>query len=96
MAHKKTLTLDNFCSMKHGIVSFSGNTFHGVTDTVLDSLGRQRQVSVSVPSFLSLVEILKNCELCAVVPKKLIEDIDGLTTASRRLSCHSKFQGSIK
>ncbi|WP_444946357.1 LysR family transcriptional regulator [Microbulbifer sp. VTAC004] len=80
MAGKK-LTVGNFCSMKHGIVSFSGNAFHGVTDTVLDSLGRHRHVSISVPNFLSLIEVLKNCELCAVVPRKLIIGIDGLATA---------------
>ncbi|MFA0810049.1 LysR family transcriptional regulator [Microbulbifer epialgicus] len=79
-AHKNTLTLDEFCSLKHGIVSFSGNTFHGVTDTVLNSMGRHRQVTISVPSFLSLIEILKNCELCAVIPKRLICGIDGLAT----------------
>lgn len=73
------LTLDQFCSLKHAIVSYTGGAFTGTTDKVLSDLGRERQVVLSIPSFLSLVDILKNSDLCAVVPKRLVRNFEGLT-----------------
>ncbi|MBF9003204.1 LysR family transcriptional regulator [Vibrio nitrifigilis] len=77
-----TLTLEQFCSIDHAIVSYVGGAFEGMTDQVLHSLGKQRRVVLSVPSFLSLVNILKNSDLCAVVPRRLITNIQGLTTVN--------------
>ncbi|WP_017385280.1 LysR family transcriptional regulator [Acinetobacter baylyi] len=45
------LTLDQFCSLKHAIVSYTGGAFTGTTDKVLSDLGRERQVVLSIPSF---------------------------------------------
>ena len=77
-----TLTLEQFCSIDHAIVSYVGGAFEGMTDQVLRSLGKQRRVMLSVPSFLSLVNILKTSDLCAVVPKRLITNVQGLTTVN--------------
>ncbi len=77
-----TLTLEQFCSIDHAIVSYVGGAFEGITDQVLRSLGKQRRVVLSVPSFLSLVSILKTSDLCAVVPKRLITNVEGLTTVN--------------
>ncbi|XAW87914.1 LysR substrate-binding domain-containing protein [Vibrio sp. CDRSL-10 TSBA] len=77
-----TLTLEQFCSIDHAIVSYVGGAFEGMTDQVLRSLGKQRRVVLSVPSFLSLVDILKTSDLCAVVPKRLIKNVQGLTTVN--------------
>ncbi|ELV8684284.1 LysR family transcriptional regulator [Vibrio fluvialis] len=77
-----TLTLEQFCSIDHAIVSYVGGAFEGMTDQVLRSLGKQRRVVLSVPSFLSLVNILKTSDLCAVVPKRLIKNVQGLTTVN--------------
>ncbi|SDH59773.1 transcriptional regulator, LysR family [Vibrio xiamenensis] len=77
-----TLTLEQFCSIDHAIVSYVGGAFEGMTDQVLRSLGKQRRVVLSVPSFLSLVSILKTSDLCAVVPKRLITNVEGLTTVN--------------
>ncbi len=76
----KSLTLDQFCNVEHAIVSYVGGAFEGTTDTVLRSLGRQRRVVLSVPSFLSLASILKNSDLCAVVPKRIMKNMHDLTT----------------
>lgn len=73
------LSLDEFCELKHGIVSYIGGAFSGATDSVLRQLNRSRTVVVSVPSFLALVDILKHSDLCAVVPSRLLQGIDGLT-----------------
>ncbi len=77
-----TLTLEQFCSVDHAIVSYVGGAFEGMTDQVLRSLGKQRRVVLSVPSFLSLVNILKTSDLCAVVPRRLITNVQGLTTVN--------------
>lgn len=77
-----TLTLEQFCSIDHAIVSYVGGAFEGMTDQVLHSLGKQRRVVLSVPSFLSLVNILKTSDLCAVVPRRLITNVHGLTTVN--------------
>ncbi|MFM2476849.1 LysR substrate-binding domain-containing protein [Celerinatantimonas sp. MCCC 1A17872] len=75
-----SLTIEQFCSIDHAIVSYVGGAFEGTTDQVLRSMGKQRRVVLSVPSFLSLVDILKTSDLCAVVPKRLIKNVQGLTT----------------
>lgn len=80
MASKGYLTLDEFCQLQHGIVSYVGGAFSGMTDMVLSDLGRSRQVVVSVPSFLALVEMIRDSELCAVVPERLVHGIDGIST----------------
>ncbi|HAA06426.1 MAG TPA: transcriptional regulator, partial [Acinetobacter schindleri] len=74
------LTIDQFCSIDHAIVSYVGGAFEGTTDQVLRKVQKQRRVVLSVPSFLSLVDILKTSDLCAVVPKRLIKNVQGLTT----------------
>ena len=77
-----SLTIDQFCSIDHAIVSYVGGAFEGTTDQVLRKVQKQRRVVLSVPSFLSLVDILKTSDLCAVVPKRLIKNVQGLTTVN--------------
>ena len=77
-----SLTIDQFCSIDHAIVSYVGGAFEGTTDQVLRKFEKQRRVVLSVPSFLSLVDILKTSDLCAVVPKRLIQNVQGLTTVN--------------
>ncbi|NRA54855.1 MAG: LysR family transcriptional regulator [Gammaproteobacteria bacterium] len=82
LCNENALSIEQFCSIDHAIVSYVGGAFEGVTDNVLNSLGKQRRVVLSVPSFLSLVDILTSSDLCAVVPKRLIKNTQGLTTMS--------------
>lgn len=72
------LDLDRFCALDHAMVSLTGGGFQGVTDEVLARLGRQRRVSLSVMSFLALVEILRESDLVAVVPERLVAGAAGL------------------
>ena len=73
------LTLDSFCEHDHALVSYVGGNFSGVTDKALALLGRSRRVTLSVCSFLVLPEILRVCDLISVVPKRLAQDLPGLT-----------------
>lgn len=72
------LDLERFCALEHAIVSMAGDAFRGVTDTALAALGRERRVALSLPSFLLLLEVLRNSDLIAVVPRRLVQPGDGL------------------
>lgn len=74
------LTLERFCSLDHAIVSLAGGGFHGVTDEALARLGMARRVSLSVPSFLMLLEVLRSSDLIALLPSRLVRPADGLRT----------------
>lgn len=49
-----------------------------MTDEALARLGRTRRVTLSVGSFLILPEILRASDLVAVVPRRLVAQVEGL------------------
>lgn len=69
------LTLDQFCTLEQALVSYHGGGFSGVTDQTLAKLDRSRRVGLSVQSFLILPEILRNSDLLAVVPYRLVAQL---------------------
>lgn len=75
---KRRPTLAQFCKLDHVIVSPDGGGFHGVTDTALAELGMTRKVALSVPHFLFLGAVLRNTDLVAMVPSRLVHDDDAL------------------
>ena len=77
-ASPKRLSLARFCSLDHAIVSYSGGGFRGAADEALARVGRSRRVSLSVPCFLVLPEILRTSDLIAVAPSRLIAGSPGL------------------
>lgn len=72
------ISLDTFCRYDHTLVSLSGENFEGVTDKVLQALGKKRNVVLSVNSFLVLPPVLQTTDLIAVVPERLVRDAAGL------------------
>ena len=68
----KDLSLDEFCSLNHVLVTPSSGGFVGPTDDALEQLGRRRCVTVSVPNFLSLPSILVNSDFIAVAPERVL------------------------
>ncbi|RRV06089.1 LysR family transcriptional regulator [Pseudomonas sp. v388] len=72
------LTVDRFCELEHAMVSYAGGGFRGVTDEALARIGRKRRVSVSMPSFLVLLDLLKASDLIAVVPSRLVRENEGV------------------
>lgn len=78
LAQSDALSLDEFCSQDHALVSYVGGSFHGVTDEALAALGRSRRVTLSVCSFLVLPEILRVSDLISVVPRRLALNTAGL------------------
>ncbi len=69
---QQPITLDQFCDANHAIVSYLGGAFRGATDVALEAIGRSRHVSLSISSFLALIQILRTSDLVAVVPEKLV------------------------
>lgn len=71
------LTLDQFCSLEHILVSNKGS-FWGPTDEALAGMKRQRHIGLSVNSFLILAEVLRITDMIAVVPRQLASRQDDL------------------
>ena len=76
---RRRLTLNQFCALDHAVVSYNRGSFRGVTDDALEKLGRQRQVTVSIQSFLILPDILRATDMVSVLPSRLVQDAPGLT-----------------
>lgn len=74
----KVLDLDTFCALDHALVSFTGGAFTGITDEALARVGRSRRVCLSVKNFLVLPDIIRDSDLVAVVPSRLVLGLPGL------------------
>nr|WP_024308442.1 LysR family transcriptional regulator [Pseudomonas sp. P818] len=61
------LTLDEYCSRPHALVSFSGDLC-GNIDNDLARLNRSRRVVLAVPQFSGLRSIITGAEMLATVP----------------------------
>jgi DNA-binding transcriptional LysR family regulator len=76
LANRRAVTLESFCSFDHVLVSPTGGSFEGPTDSALARLGLRRKVRYSVPSFLLVPEILQTDDLVALVPARLLREND--------------------
>ena len=64
-------SLKQFLAYDHVLVSPSEGAFSGPTDEALKQQGVSRRVSLSVPSFLILTEVLQEDDLIALMPRRL-------------------------
>ncbi len=67
----RKVSLKQFLAYDHVLVSPSSGSFAGPTDSALKALGTSRRVSLSVPSFLILTEVLQQDDLIALMPRRL-------------------------
>lgn len=65
-------TLAQFCALEQVVVSPDGGGFSGVTDSALAAQGLSRQVVLSVPHFLVVVQTLLATDLVALLPERLV------------------------
>lgn len=65
------LTLDRYCAARHMLVSFSGRPF-GFIDEALASLGRKRQVVITVNQFFTAGRVVVNSDLLTVLPRHFV------------------------
>ncbi|KPA98666.1 LysR family transcriptional regulator [Pseudomonas asplenii] len=61
------LTLDDFCSRPHALVSFAGD-LSGFIDTELEKLDRKRHVVLAVPQFNGLGTLISGTDIIATIP----------------------------
>jgi len=71
---KGPMDLSLFCQLSHAIVSPNGGGFDGITDAVLKKQGLTRNVVLSVPHFQFLISSLKQSNLVALVPSRLVNN----------------------
>ncbi|MFT3812814.1 MAG: LysR family transcriptional regulator [Acidovorax sp.] len=65
------LTLDRFCAARHMLVSYSGRAF-GFIDEVLATLGRKRQVAITVNQFFTAGCVVMQSDLLTVLPRHFV------------------------
>lgn len=70
LAHRP-LTLDNYCQARHMLVSFSGRSF-GFIDEALASLGRKRQVVLTVNQFFTAGRVVVESDLLTILPRHFV------------------------
>lgn len=75
---KRRPTLAQFCALEHVVVSPDGGGFYGVTDEALAEVGFSRRVVLSVPHFLFVMSVLANTDLVAMLPERLVRNVDAL------------------
>lgn len=85
-AAQSPLSLAQFCQLEQVIVSPDGGGFSAATDSALANLGLARRVVLSVPHFLFMLETLRNSELVAVLPERLVRGAEGLTVVEPPLA----------
>lgn len=71
------LDLDKYCALRHVLVSTSGGSLHGYMDELLEAMGRQRDVVVSVEQFSLVPQLLRSTDLVATVPRMLAQRCSG-------------------
>ena len=64
--------LDEFCRMRHVLVSFIGDP-HGFVDVLLAERGLSRRVVLTVPSFMMALSQVAESDLVAAVPRQLVK-----------------------
>lgn len=66
------LTLDDFCTARHLLVSFSGRPY-GFIDQTLGALGRERRIVVTVNQFFTAGRVVANSDLLTVLPRHFVK-----------------------
>ena len=67
------LSLDEFCSLDHLLISSSGGLFSGIIDGALAEHGRSRRVSVSVQSYALAPLVLASTDCLCTLPRRFLE-----------------------
>ncbi|MNN47809.1 LysR substrate binding domain protein [compost metagenome] len=71
------LTLDDFCSRPHVVVSSMGNVIDDA-DHALGRVGRQRKVVLAVPQYSALPALLAGSDMIAIVPDYVAQAMERL------------------
>jgi DNA-binding transcriptional LysR family regulator len=69
---KQPPTLDEYCAMRHVIVSQQA-AFHTPIDDVLATLSRTREVAMAVPSYNQVALVLAQTDCVATLPSRVLD-----------------------
>lgn len=73
------VTIKQFLSYEHIMVSPTDGSFRGPVDDVLEAKQKKRRVAISVPSFQLLVQMLQAGDFIAFIPSRLLKtQVDSL------------------
>ena len=72
---KRRPTIDQFCALEHVVVSPEGGGFRGITDTMLQNMGKTRRVVLSVPHFLFVPALVTQSDMVGMLPSRLIRNL---------------------
>ncbi|WP_394827775.1 LysR family transcriptional regulator [Pendulispora albinea] len=67
------LTLQEFCTLEHLLVSSRGGGFSGLVDEALERRGCERRVTVSVQSYAMAPLIVANSDLVCTLPRRFLQ-----------------------
>ncbi len=77
----QALTLEEYCGLRHMLVSPSGGSFLGAVDEQLVKLGAHRQVVLSVQHFTLATAVLQATDYVSTLPARLLRHhLDSLDT----------------
>jgi DNA-binding transcriptional LysR family regulator len=69
---REPFTLDEFCSLDHLLISTAGGRFSGAVDEALATVGRTRNVSVSIQSYALAPVILASTDHICTLPHRFL------------------------
>lgn len=69
----RALTLDEFCTLDHLLISTTGGHFTGMIDNALAETGRERRVSVSVQSYALAPLVLASTDCICTLPLRFLQ-----------------------
>jgi DNA-binding transcriptional LysR family regulator len=75
------LNLEKYCRAEHALVSVVGGGFQGPVDARLMASGMARTVIVSVPTFLSGIDLVRRSDLLLSIPYRLAQIYRGLVVS---------------
>jgi len=70
---KLPITLEEFCSADHLLISTRGGQFQGMIDAALADLGRERSVTISIQSYALAPLVLSNSDCLCTLPSRFLE-----------------------
>lgn len=70
---QQQIDLEQYCEGEHVLVSPRSNDFWGVVDQALATHNKFRTVSISIPNFLSVPEIIEHSRRIATIPLRLAQ-----------------------
>jgi len=80
------LDLATLCALDHAIMSHDGTQFRGATDAALAALGYARRVVATLPSFLVLIELVRQTDVIALIPRRISQRIGGVSVVEPPLN----------